>query len=87
MEIIKVSAHSAPKSVAGAIAAVVRKGESAEVQSVGAGATNQAVKAIAIARFYMSESNDDLVCKPSFTNILIDGNEKTAMSFLIEKAE
>ena len=79
MEIVKVSAHSVPKSVAGAIAAVIR-----EVQAVGAGAANQAVKSIAIARSYMALVGVDLICIPAFTTVEIDGDERTAMKFIVE---
>ena len=80
MEIVKVSAHSVPKSVAGAIAA---DGE-VEVQAVGAGAANQAVKSIAIARSYMALVGVDLICIPAFTTVEIDGDERTAMKFIVE---
>ena len=83
-EIVKVSARSMPKLVAGAIAAVIREGRKAEVQAVGAGATNQAVKAIAIARVYMHAENVELICKPAFTVIPIDGVEKTAIQLIVE---
>ena len=82
MEIVKVSAHSVPKSVAGAIAAVIREYGEVEVQAVGAGAANQAVKSIAIARSYMA--GVDLICIPAFTTVDIDGDERTAMKFIVE---
>lgn len=85
MDIIKVSSRSVPKSVAGAITAVIREGNSAEVQSVGAGATNQAVKAIAIARVFLSESGIDAVCIPSFAELSVNGEDKTGMKFIVEK--
>lgn len=84
MEIIKVSARSVPKLVAGAIAAVIRDGKTAEVQAVGAGAANQAIKAIAIARVYMAEADVDLVCRPAFTNVIIDDIEKTAIGLVVQ---
>lgn len=84
MEVLKVSAHSKPKAVAGALAAVVREHGSAEIQSVGAGAVNQAIKAIAIARGFVSPNGIDLVCIPAFTEIEIDGEERTAIKFYIE---
>lgn len=85
MEIVKVSAKSIPKSVAGAIAAVVREKNAVEVQAVGAGAANQAVKAIAISRSYMALSGVDLICIPAFTTVEIDGEERTAMKFIVEE--
>lgn len=84
MEVIKVSARSVPKLVAGAIAAVIRNGSAVEVQAVGAGAANQAIKAVAIARGYVSESAIDLICRPAFTTVEIDGIEKTAIQLIIE---
>ena len=83
MEILKVSSKSAPNSVAGAIAGVIRETGTAEVQAIGAGASNQAVKAIAIARGYLAPSGIDLVCFPAFSNIEVNGEEKTAIKFVI----
>ena len=84
MEILKVSAKSIPNSVAGAIAGVIREKGSAEVQAVGAGASNQAVKAVAIARGYLAPSGIDLVCVPAFANVLIDSEERTAIKLIVE---
>lgn len=84
MEVLKVSAHSKPKSVAGALAAVLREKGSAEVQAVGAGAVNQAVKAIAITRGYVAPNGIDLVCIPAFAEIEIEGEERTAIRFIVE---
>ncbi len=84
MEILKVSAQSKPKSVAGALAAVLRERGAAEVQAVGAGAVNQAVKAIAIARGFVAPNGIDLVAIPAFAEIDIDGEERTAIRFIIE---
>ncbi|MFZ5814493.1 MAG: stage V sporulation protein S [Bacillota bacterium] len=84
MEVLKVSATSKPKSVAGALAAVLRDKGSAEVQAVGAGAVNQAVKAIAIARGYVAPNGIDLVTIPAFAEIAIDGEERTAIRFIVE---
>ena len=84
MEILKVSAKSIPNSVAGAIAGVIREKGSVEVQAVGAGASNQAVKAVAIARGYLAPSGIDLVCVPAFANVLIDSEERTAIKLIIE---
>ena len=69
MEILKVSSHSSPNSVAGAIAGVIREQKAVEVQAVGAGAANQAIKAIAIARGYLAPIGIDLICIPAFANI------------------
>ena len=84
MEVLKVSAQSKPKSVAGALAAVLRERGSAEVQAVGAGAVNQAVKAIAITRGFVAPNGIDLVAVPAFAEIQIDGEERTAIKFIVE---
>lgn len=84
MEILKVSATSKPKSVAGALAAVLREKGTAEVQAVGAGAVNQAVKAIAIARGYVAPNGIDLVAVPAFAEITIDGDDRTAIRFIVQ---
>jgi stage V sporulation protein S len=83
MEMLKISANSKPKSVAGAIAAVLRNNGSVEVQAIGAGAVNQAVKSIAIARGYVIVNGIDLVCIPTFTKIEVNEEEKTAIKLLI----
>lgn len=85
MEVLKVSAKSVPNSVAGAIAGVIRESGSVEVQAVGAGATNQAVKAIAIARGYLAPAGMDLVCVPTFGNIIINDEERTAIRLIVER--
>ncbi|MBC7341746.1 MAG: stage V sporulation protein S [Clostridia bacterium] len=84
MEVLKVSARSNPKSVAGALAAVFRSTGKAEIQAVGAGAVNQAVKAIAIARGFIAPNGVDLVMIPAFTEVNIDGDERTAIRFIVE---
>lgn len=83
MEILKVSATSQPKSVAGALAAVIREKNCAELQAVGAGAVNQAVKAIAITRGFVAPNGIDLVTIPAFSEITIDGEERTAIKFVV----
>ena len=85
MEVLKVSAKSVPNSVAGAIAAVVRESGTVEVQAVGAGATNQAIKAIAIARGHLATAGVDLVCVPTFGSIVINEEERTAIRLIVEK--
>ena len=84
MEILKVSSKSNPNSVAGALANVVREKGSVEIQAVGAGALNQAIKAIAIARGFIAPSGKNLVCIPAFTDISIEGEEKTAIKLIVE---
>jgi stage V sporulation protein S len=83
-EVLKVSAKSRPSAVAGAIAGVVRESGRAEVQAIGAGATNQAVKAIAIAREYLLETGIDAICIPAFIDVTIDNEERTAIRLVIE---
>lgn len=83
METLRVSAKSKPNTVAGAVAGVIREKGIVEVQTVGAGALNQAVKAIAIARGFLAPSGIDLVCVPSFSDILIEGAERTAIRLLV----
>jgi len=85
MEVLKVSSKSVPNSVAGAIAGVVRETGTVELQAVGAGASNQAIKAIAISRGYLAPSGIDIVCVPAFASVTIDGEERTAIKFIVEK--
>jgi stage V sporulation protein S len=84
VEVLKVSSKSSPNAVAGALAGVLRENGAAELQVVGAGALNQAIKAIAIARGFVAPSGVDLVCVPAFTDISINGEERTAIKLLIE---
>lgn len=84
-EVLKVSTRSRPSAVAGAIAGVIRESGVAEVQSIGAGATNQAIKAVAIARSYLNEEGIDIICVPSFIDVAIDEEERTAIRLLIER--
>ncbi len=84
MEIIRVSAHSRSTAVAGAIAGVMRDHHHAVVQAIGASAVNQAIKAVAIARSYLTEDGIAIVCIPEFVEIDIDGLERTAIKLVIE---
>ncbi len=84
MEILKVASKSNPNSVAGALAGVLRESGGAEIQVIGAGALNQAIKAIAIARGFVAPSGIDLVCIPAFTDIEIEGEERTAIKLTVE---
>ena len=84
MEILKISTKSSPNSVAGAIAGIIREHGCVEIQAIGAGATNQAIKSIAIARGYLAPSGIDIVCVPSFSNITIDDESRTAIKLIIE---
>lgn len=84
MNIIKVSARSRTAAVAGAIAGVMREVSRAEVQAIGAGAVNQAIKAIVIAKGYLAEEGVDIVCEPSFVEVIIDEQERTAVRIVVE---
>ncbi len=84
MDVLRVSSKSSPNSVAGALAGVLRENGSAEMQVIGAGALNQAIKAIAIARGFVAPSGLDLVCVPAFTDIEVNGEERTAIKLLVE---
>ena len=84
METRKVSSKSNPNSVAGALANVFREKGTVEIQAVGAGALNQAIKAVAIARGFVAPSGKNLVCIPAFQDIAIDGEERTAIKLIVE---
>lgn len=82
-EILKISGKSEPSAIAGAIAGVLSEKGKVEMQAVGAGAVNQAVKAIAIARGFVASSGIDLVCIPAFTTVNIESEDRTAMKFIV----
>jgi len=84
VDVLKVSTKSNPNSVAGALPAIIKEKNIVEIQAVGAGAINQAVKAIAIARGFVAPSGKDIVCIPAFTEIEIDGEERTAIKLIIQ---
>lgn len=84
MDLVKVAANSRSTSVAGAIAGIVREKGRVDVQAIGAGAVNQAIKAIAIARGYLELDSIDVACIPTFSEVLIDGKERTAMRLSVE---
>jgi stage V sporulation protein S len=84
MDLVKVAANSRSTSVAGAIAGIVREKGRVDVQAIGAGAVNQAIKAIAIARGYLELDNIEIACVPSFSEVLIDGKERTALRLAVE---
>ena len=83
-EILKVSSRSRPSAVAGAIAGVVRESGRAEVQAIGAGAANQAIKAVAIARDYLNETGIEAICLPSLVDLQIDEADRTAIRLVVE---
>ena len=84
METLKVSSKSDANKVAGALANVLREKNTVEIQAIGAGALNQAIKAVAIARGFVAPSGKNLVCVPAFSDIVIDGEERTAIKLIIE---
>jgi stage V sporulation protein S len=83
--LIKVAASSRTTAVAGCIAGVVRERGQVDVRAIGAGAVNQATKAAAIARGYLELDGIDIVIVPSFTEVMIDGHEKTAVCLSVEE--
>ena len=84
MELLKISSKSNPNSVAGALAGVIREKGTAEIQAIGAGALNQAIKSVAVARGFVAPSGMDLVCIPAFTVVEIDGEERTAIKLIVQ---
>lgn len=84
---LKVSSKSSPASVAGAIAGMIKDGVPVEIQAVGAGAVNQAVKAIVISRGFLSPVGIEIACIPSFADIVIDGEYRTAIRFAVESRQ
>jgi len=86
VDVVKVAATSRSTAVAGAIAGIIRDKGRVDVQAIGAGAVNQAVKAIAIARGYLELDNIHIYCVPSFSEILIEGKERTAVRLAVESA-
>ncbi len=85
MEVLKVSSKSNPNSVAGALTCTVREHGSAELQAIGAGALNQAIKAVAIARGFIAPAGIDLICIPAFIDIEVCGEDKTAIKLKVER--
>ena len=86
MNIVRVASTSRSTSVAGAIAGIIRDQGRVDVQAIGAGAVNQAVKAIAIARGYLELDDIHIYCIPSFSEILIEGKERTAVRLAVESS-
>ncbi len=84
MDILKVSSKSNPNKVAGALTNVFRDKGVVEIQAIGAGALNQAIKAIAITSGFGAPSGKNLVCIPAFSDITIDGEERTAIKLIVE---
>lgn len=84
MEVLKVSAKSNPNSVAGAIASMVKEYHKVEMQAIGAGALNQAIKAIAIARGFVAPAGVDLVCIPAFAEVQVEGEDRTGIKLIVK---
>ena len=84
MDIIKVSANSRTSAVAGAIAGVIREHKHAEVQAIGAGAVNQAIKALIVATGYLRGDGIDVVCVPEFVDVQIEDMVRTAVKLVVE---
>ena len=84
MEVLKISSKSNPNSVAGAIAGLVKETTKAEMQAIGAGALNQAIKAVAIARGFVAPSGVDGICIPAFAEVQVDGEDRTGIKLIIE---
>jgi stage V sporulation protein S len=84
VDILKVSSKSKPNAVAGALAGVLREKGAAEIQAIGAGALNQAVKAVAIARGFVAPGGMNIVCIPAFTDVEINGEKRTAIKLTVE---
>jgi stage V sporulation protein S len=84
MDVIKVSSSSRTSAVAGAIAGVFRENHHVDVQAIGAGAVNQAVKALVLARGYLAEDGFDVICMPEFADVEIEGNVRTAVKLVVE---
>jgi stage V sporulation protein S len=84
LSVLKVGSHSDPNKVAGALAGTIRESRRAEIQTIGAGALNQAIKAIAIARGYLAPAGVDIWCYPAFVDIEIEGAERTGIKLFVE---
>ena len=84
MGLLKVSSKSSPASVAGAIAGLIKESQRAEMQAIGAGALNQAVKAVAIARGFVAPAGVDLVCIPAFAEVEVEGEDRTGIKLIVE---
>lgn len=84
MKLLKVSSTSKPNSVAGAIAGIIRTDGQVQIQTIGAGALNQTIKGIAIARGYIAPTGQELICIPFFKDIEVNGQVKTAIVLNVE---
>jgi stage V sporulation protein S len=84
MDLVRVAANSRSTAVAGAIAGIVRERGRVDVQAIGAGAVNQAVKAVAIARGYLELDDIHIFCIPEFSDVIIEGKDRTAVRLAVE---
>ncbi len=84
VDIIKVKANSRTAAVAGAIAGVMREHKHVDVQAIGAGAVNQAVKALVLAKGYLAEDGIEIMCAPEFVDVDIEGKVRTAIKFVVD---
>ena len=87
VDVLKVSSKSNPNSVAGAIAGLIREYDKVELQAIGAGALNQAIKAVCIARGYVAPVGIDLICIPAFVDINVEDEDRTGIKIIIKKGE
>ena len=85
MNVLKVAAQSKPTAVAGAVAGLIREEGHAELQAIGAGAVNQAIKAIAISRSYLSPQRLDIICIPTFMEVEINHSQRTGLRLVVER--
>lgn len=85
MELLKISSNSNPNSIAGAIAGLIKEKKKVEMQAIGAGALNQAIKAIAIARGFVAPSGVNLVCIPAFADVEVEGEERTGIKLIVKE--
>lgn len=81
--IVKVSSKSEPKEVAGMIANLAKEEKTIEIQTIGAGAVNQTIKSIIIARGYIAPSGFNLTCIPAFCDVEVDGETRTGIKFIV----
>ncbi len=86
MDVIKVKANSRTAAVAGAIAGVMREHKHADIQAIGAGAVNQAIKALVLAKGYLDEDGINIRCYPEFVDVEIDGKVRTAIKLVVDPA-
>ena len=84
MDVLKVSSKSKPNSVAGALANAFKTKGAVEIQAIGAGALNQAIKAVAIARGFVAPAGVDLVCVPAFAEVEVEGEDRTGIKIIVE---